>query len=47
MRSSLFMYHCAKYDEGIMGKTQKEGKEYDLTLSCRFGVVECLRRRFG
>jgi hypothetical protein len=26
-----------------MGETQEKRKEYDSTLSCRFGVVECLR----
>jgi hypothetical protein len=43
MGSSLSKYHFDKYVEGRMGETREKGKEYELTLSCRFDIVEFLR----
>ena len=43
MGNSLYKYHSGKYVERRMGETREKGKEYDLTLSCRFGVAECLK----
>jgi hypothetical protein len=34
--------HSDKYFEGRMRENLNKGKEYDLTLSWRFGIVECL-----
>jgi hypothetical protein len=39
-------YRANQYVKGRMGETREKNKEYDSTLSCRFGTVECLRRRF-
>jgi len=45
------MGSCESWDnydghvERIMGETRKEGKEYNLNLSCRFGIAKFLRRR--
>jgi hypothetical protein len=45
MGSNLSRYHFDRYVKGIMGETQNKGNEYDLTMSCRFGAIECLRWR--
>jgi len=33
------------YVDGGMGENRNDGKEYNLTLSCRFNIVECLKWR--
>jgi hypothetical protein len=43
MGNILSKYHSDKYVERRMGETREKGKEYDSTLSCRFGVAECLK----
>jgi hypothetical protein len=45
--SSLSKDHSDRYFNGRMGETQEKGKKYDLTLSCRFNVVEFIRRRLS
>jgi hypothetical protein len=34
--------HSDRYVERRMGETQEKGKEYNLTMSCKFSIVECL-----
>jgi hypothetical protein len=39
------MYHSDVYVKRRMGETREKGKEYNLTLSCIFDVVDCLKGR--
>jgi hypothetical protein len=42
MDNDMSRYLVNRNVDGRMGETQKKRKKYDSTLSCRFGVVECL-----
>jgi hypothetical protein len=46
MDISLSRYHAIMNFDGRMEETREKSKEYDSTLSCKFGVVECLRGIF-